>query len=316
MAVQRPAFAPRPAQRVPVLGLCSSSALSMVFRTAVCWVLGRVSIRSSRRKIFRLGFLEREPFPCLGGINRSSVVTGSFWCENLDDTAGEFDASIQSPCGDTEFDELLWLPAAEFLISPPVPNRNLQLFVLRTIRDALVSAMLIENLANMHSQGSNVRIPTLILFKSECWSQGLGGDSAAYTLQITYQIEDQHGNAMSGAALLGGVAVAESFSNYTGNLAVQPGPPWEYGTENGIQSNGTFVDNLSAGGLPPTFTRSGGFFQEFNSGGIIGGVPFFQPMMIEGLGPTTSILNDVLGPNNVTTNGIGVGTNPETMCPN
>jgi hypothetical protein len=120
---------------------------------------------------------------------------------------------------------------------------------------------------------------------------------------------------MSGAALLGGVAVAESFSNYTGNLAVQPGPPWEYGTENGIQSNGTFVDNLSAGGLPPAFTRSGGFFQEFNSGGIIGGVPFFQPMMIEGLGPTTSILNDVLGPNNVTTNGIGLGTNPKTMCP-
>jgi hypothetical protein len=32
-------------------------------------------MRSSRRKIFRLGFLEREPLPCLGGINKSSVVT-------------------------------------------------------------------------------------------------------------------------------------------------------------------------------------------------------------------------------------------------
>ncbi len=244
----------------------------------------------------------------IGRVDRS----GSFWCENLDFIAGEFDASIQSPCGD---DELLWLPAVEFLVAPPKPSRNLILAVFRKIRDALVTATLIANLANTHSQGSSVRIPTFLLFKSECWSQGLGGDSAAYTLQVTYQIQDQHGNSMTGASLIG-LDIAESFSNFdpNGNLGVKPGPPWEYGTENGIKPNGTFVDNLSAGGLPG-FPRAGGFFQTFNAGGAIGPVAYFQPLMIEGLGPTTSVLDDVLGPDNVTINGIGVGRNPASKCP-
>ena len=197
--------------------------------------------------------------------------------------------------------------------APPITRFTILRFM-RLAREALAAAALISNLAKMHSVGPDVRIPTFLAFKSMCWSQGLGGQSATYTLQITYQIEDQHGNAMKGAGLAG-ILISESFSAQTGNLGIKPGPAWTYGTETGIQSDGTFTDNLSAGGLPGLAELSGSMFQMFTAGGLIGRIPFLQPLIVEGLGGTTSVLYDELGPKNVTVNGIGIGTNPATMCP-
>ena len=225
-----------------------------------------------------------------------------------------FDASISGPCFWLTYPWLFLGPEFEELIATPKPSRSLILRTLRLFRDALIEATLISNIAREKALKSDVRIPTTIQLVSECWTPDFGLQSATYTLHPTYQILDQNGVPMSDGSL-SGVSIAEDFSNQTGNLDATPGPPWVFGTDTGIQRNGQFTDNLSAGGLPPTFNRSGGLFQSFEAIFTIGAVPFFQPLHIQGFGPTTSILNVFMGPNDVTVNGMGIGMDPSKRCP-
>jgi hypothetical protein len=114
---------------------------------------------------------------------------------------------------------------------------------------------------------------------------------------------------------LSGTSISESISNQIGNAGITPGPPWQYGTNSGIQSNGQFTDLLSSGSFG-IVVRSGSFFQSFTASGTIAGVPYSEPLRVIGFGFNTPILDDSVSPNNVTVNGLGLGMNPATKCSN
>ena len=117
---------------------------------------------------------------------------------------------------------------------------------------------------------------------------------------------------MSGGQL-SGTEITESISNETGNAGITAGPPWKYGTQTGIQSTGQFTDLLSSGSFG-VFQRGGSFFQAFTASGLIGGVPYSQPLQVIGFGFNTPVLSDSVSPTNVTINGLGLGTSPSTKC--
>jgi RHS repeat-associated protein len=217
--------------------------------------------------------------------------------------AGIWDASID--CGDGDSFGFLGYS------SPPPLSQNQIVSIFRSAVAAAATAWL---LANESRTSANTSIPTYLKEKSECWfpDSGAGSvQSATYTLFVTYQILNQNGQPIDGSAL-SGVSITEGIYPLSG--ALSPGPPWRYGTKYGIQQDGTFTDLLSSGGLPsfPNYITA---FQTFTAGGTIAGVSFFQPLLVIGFGPTTGVLQNAYGPNNVTINGMGLGTNPATECP-
>ena len=170
---------------------------------------------------------------------------------------------------------------------------------------------------NESAAGSGASVPTYLQVASECWAPGTQ-ISATYTLEVTYQVENQFQQPMNGAQLAG-YYISESFSDIIGNIGnLQPYAIWstgpnavtpQSGTINGL---GQFTDNLSAGGLPGLAIQEGGAFQSFTAYGP-GGIN--QPLTVLGFGSPATLLNNHYAPNSVTINGMGLGQNPATKCP-
>jgi hypothetical protein len=133
---------------------------------------------------------------------------------------------------------------------------------------------------------------------------------------VTYQVENQYGQAMNGAQL-SGYYIAESFTNIVGSAGnLYPGI-WSTGpnavtpVSGSINSNGQFTDNLSAGGLPGLLILYAAAFQSFTA---YGPGPVVQPLTILGFGDPTTILSNTYGPNNVSINGASFGSSPALQC--
>jgi hypothetical protein len=159
-------------------------------------------------------------------------------------------------------------------------------------------------------------VPAGLVMKSECWAPAAPqAGTLAYTLEVTYQIVAANGQPMS-ASSLAGIAISEHFFMVSGNTNVQNNASTWTIYNGGIQSNGTLTDYLSAGGIPGLSVLSGSALQAFTATGFLSnGFPMFpQPLMVQGFGPTTPVLNNAYGPNNVTINGLGLGKNPATEC--
>jgi RHS repeat-associated protein len=192
-----------------------------------------------------------------------------------------------------------------------------------TVRNALVKqlmqaaiAALATNLARGGNGPNSSPVPASLVMESECWLPGAHEASTlAYTLEITYQIVDAAGQPMS-AASLAGISISERFWMVSGSTGVQNGPGTWTIYNNGIHPDGTFTDYLSAGGIPGLAVRSGSALQGFTATGFLSnGLPLVsQPLMVKGFGLPTPVLHDIYGPNNVTVNGLGLGTNPATEC--
>jgi hypothetical protein len=128
---------------------------------------------------------------------------------------------------------------------------------------------------------------------------------------------------MSGAAVAG-LAVSESLQNVVSSSAsaaasvVANQSTWTYGTVGGIQSNGTFTDYLSAGGIGGLGATPYLAFQSFTATGFLSnGIPLVpQQLTVSGFGSPTTVLSDSVGTSNVSINGLGLGTNPATRCKN
>jgi RHS repeat-associated protein len=189
------------------------------------------------------------------------------------------------------------------------------LYNLRQMLAGLASAMLPLNEGEVGPGGP---VPFYLYVASECWSPGVqGGGTLAYTLEVTYQVENQFGQPMSGAQL-SGYYVAESLSNITGNVGgLSPGI-WSTGPNAATPQSGTInpqgqlTDLLSAGGFPPLINLSGSSFQSFSA---YGPGPVYQPLTVLGFGSPTTVLSDTYGPNNVSVNGAYFGSNPAPKCP-
>jgi hypothetical protein len=136
----------------------------------------------------------------------------------------------------------------------------------------------------------------------------------AYTLEVTYQILDSSGKPMSGYSL-SGISISERFNSITGNANFPAPSTWTLYSRNGISSNGTFTDYLSAGGLG-SFSNAANAFQSFAATGFLSnGLPLmYQQLMVSGFGATTPVLDNAYGPNNVSINGLGLGRDPTTQC--
>jgi len=210
------------------------------------------------------------------------------------------------------------------LPAPPPTNPKISraqyLAYIRQQMALAAAAILAANLQRASSFGANAnaaQVPTFLQMSSECWAPAVPtAGTLAYTLEVTYQIEDSTGAAMSGASLAG-ISVSESFGWVTGGISPQDSPgTWTYGSPTGIQSNGTFTDYLSAGGLPPVTNPSGSAFQSFTASGTLSnGIPMIsQPLTVLGFGNAATVLSNTYGPSNVTINGYGLGTNPQTQC--
>jgi hypothetical protein len=118
------------------------------------------------------------------------------------------------------------------------------------------------------------------------------------------------------AASLAGIAISERFVFVSGDTNLQDrASTWTIYNDK-IQPDGTFTDNLSAGGIPGLSNLSGSALQMFTATGFLSnGLPLVPvPLTVQGFGPSTPVLTDVYGPNNVTINGLGLGKNPATEC--
>ena len=158
-------------------------------------------------------------------VNRMDP-SGTMWCDP-EDIDWVSDASIQGPsCGGDGFVD--WTNPG-----PPTPAQMVS--IMRQTLTALAAAWLYTNESRTSASTS---IPTYLKVSSECWLPDSGSgntQSATYTLFVTYQILNQNRQAMSGAGL-SGVSISESIYPLSGSLSA--GPPWQYGTETGIQTNG------------------------------------------------------------------------------
>ncbi len=172
-------------------------------------------------------------------------------------------------------------------------------------------------LASNLQRASSAAVPAFLQKTTECWAPAIpSAGSFAYTLDVTYQIESSTHAPMSGASL-SGISVSEAFWAVSGNINPQDNPgTWAYGAPTGIQPNGTFTDYLSAGGLPPLTNPSGSALQTFRATGFLSnGIPIIsQPLTVLGFGSPSSALYNTYGQNNVSINGFGLGTNPQTEC--
>jgi RHS repeat-associated protein len=194
------------------------------------------------------------------------------------------------------------------------PSRGAILSMLRQSLGAAAAAMLVTNLAR---RTSSEQVPTYLQVVDDCWTEGAPGSiSLAYTRVITYQILDSDKKPMRNIAV-GGVSISESFREVEGNTEIEEDPgTWVYGARFGIQPNGTFTDVISAGGIPPAFPLRGSAFQSFQASGYLSsGIPILsQFLSIIGFGGDTTVLDVVLGPDNVTINGRGYGKDPSRHC--
>jgi RHS repeat-associated protein len=199
------------------------------------------------------------------------------------------------------------------------PNLNRQTWLMYLRQQMALAAASI--LASNVSRAGSAQVPAFLAASSECWAPAApSAGSLTYTLEVTYQIEDSTGAPMN-ASSLSGIFVNESFLSVTGSSGagiIANAATWYTGEPGGggIQTNGTFTDYLSAGGISGLSTLSAAAFQTFTATGILtnGMVLQSQPLTVLGFGAPTTVLNNVYTQTNVTINGFGLGTNPKTEC--
>jgi hypothetical protein len=189
------------------------------------------------------------------------------------------------------------------------------LIQLRNNLNYAAAAILAENLR----QNYRAPVPTYLEAASECWSPAVpSAGSLSYTLVVTYQILDSNQHPITGTGLKG-LSIAESFLYVTGGIDPQTTPAtWTAFGPDGFGKTGEFQDYLSAGGLPGLFTPSGTAIQRFTVSGFLGNaLPLVsQPLIVLGFGPPTTALWNTYGSQDVTVNGIGLGTNLGSKCQN
>jgi hypothetical protein len=202
---------------------------------------------------------------------------------------------------------------------PGWPNGPTLSWVRSKLAKALAQAAIAAIATDLAEQGTAINIspvPAYLVMKSECWAPAAPqAGSLAYTLEVTYQIDSSNGQPMS-AASLAGIAISERFVFVSGDTNLQDrASTWTIYNDK-IQPDGTFTDNLSAGGIPGLSNLSGSALQMFTATGFLSnGLPLVPvPLTVQGFGPSTPVLTDVYGPNNVTINGLGLGKNPATEC--
>jgi hypothetical protein len=239
---------------------------------------------------------------------------GGLWLDCGDNAESIYDGSCTGSDGGWGGDGFIAAPVPG-PAGPPMTRGQWLAYLRMQLALAAASA-----LAQNSSQGgagavSPALVPTFLQMASECWAPAAPqAGSMSYTLEVTYQIEDQTGAAMSGSSLAD-IFVSEMLYAITGSMQGHTNTTWAYGQKDGIQQNGTFTDYLSVGGLPG-FVGNGSAFQTFTATGILSnGWPLTpQPLTVLGFGAPTTVLSNVYTPSNVTINGLGLGKNPATEC--
>jgi len=262
-------------------------------------------------------FMTPDPYEASGGPaapqswNRYAYTRGD--PVNRVDPSGEYDVDPEACVVAGDYDASIQCDFDDSFMSTSTPGPPNPYQILSVVRSLVATAAAAWLLTNESQTSASASIPTFLKMSSECWlpDSGPGSlQSASYTLFVTYQILNQNDQPMSGASL-SGISISETITPLRGYLTA--GPPWQYGTQTGIQPEGTFTDLLSSNSLPQ-FPNNITALQQFTATGTVNGVPIYQPLQIMGFGPTTPVLLNVYSPNNVSVNGRSIGNSPATKC--